>query len=61
MDEDYITLLPTANPRKFLVVVMHYRKRDDEYVQGRVSQPLNETAAKSLAEMWAAAMKLSVR
>lgn len=63
MDEnaDYVTVLPTSNPRRFLACVMRYHKRDDEYVQARVSQVLSATAARSLAEMWSAALGLEIR
>lgn len=60
-DTDYVTVLETAIPHKFLVVVMKYRKGQDDYVQGRCSQVLPEEAARALATSWAAALGLEVR
>lgn len=60
-DEDYITLLPTDDPRYFMVVEMKYRKGQDDYVQGRYSLRLKAVAAEALAKSWAAAMKLEIR
>lgn len=60
-DRDYVTVLPTAHPHKFIVSIMVYRKRDDEYVMTRCSHSLSEPAARALAQSWAAATHLEVR
>lgn len=65
MDEpnpDYVTVLPTHDQSgRKLVAVMHYHKRDDEYLITRVSRPLKPTPAEGLAKMWAAALRVEVR
>ena len=65
MDEpnpDYVTVLPTHDQSgRKLVAVMHYHKRDDEYLITKVSRPLGKKEANQLAHAWAAALRLSVR
>ena len=60
-DADYVTVLPTTDPHKFLTCVMVYVKKEDAYVSGRCSGPLTHAAARALAQMWAAAKHLEVR
>jgi hypothetical protein len=60
-DSDYVTIVKTQDPFKFLVCVIKYQPRDDDYVQTRVSQPLSAIAAETLAKSWAAALKLEIR
>lgn len=60
-DTDYVTVANTTTPHKFLVVVMKYRKGQDDYVTGRCSQGLPEDTARALAKSWAAALGLEVR
>lgn len=60
-EPDYVTVLPTAHPAKYLAVVMRWHARDDEYIQGRVSSPLRAVDAHALARSWAAAMGLETR
>lgn len=60
-DVDFVTVEHTADPHKFLVVVMRYRKAHDDYHQAQISHPLSTTAATALAQSWAAALRLEVR
>lgn len=60
-EPDYITVAGTADPHKFLVMIMKYHQRDDQYIAGRVSQALSEVAARALARGWAATLKLEIR
>lgn len=59
-DEDYITIVPAVAHHKFNVCLMKIDARGEYYAM-RVSERLNETAAKALAESWAAATKLEIR
>jgi hypothetical protein len=59
-DKDYITILNTLTTKK-LVVVMHYMKGTDEYIQTRCSQPTDPQTAQRIAENWAAASKMDIR
>lgn len=60
-DADYIRIAPAIAPSKYCVLLMKYHSRDDSYLAVRSSQPLSETAARSLAQSWAAALGLEVR
>jgi hypothetical protein len=60
-EPDYVTVLATHDPRQFLVVVMKWHARDEEYIQGKVSEPLPLVPARRLAESWAAALGIEVR
>lgn len=60
-EPDYVTVLPTDHPRKFLAVIMKWHARDDEYIQGRVSVALTTEQAHALARIWAEAAGLEVR
>lgn len=60
-NEDYITLLPTVNTSRALVVIQHYDRANDTWVQKKCSDALSTRAAHALAESWAAAMKLEIR
>lgn len=60
-EADYVTVLPTIHPARFLAVIMRWHSRDDQYVQTRVSSPLRSADAHALARSWAAAMGLETR
>ena len=60
-EPDYLTIAPAVEPGKYCVLLMRYIQREDEYVIGKSSQALPETAAKTLLESWQAALKLEVR
>lgn len=60
-EADYVTILPTHSPHKFLVVIMKWHSRDEEFIQGMVSRPLSSITASNLAQSWAAVNKLDVR
>lgn len=61
-ESDYVTLLPTKHPTRFLVAVMTYHERDEQYIQKKVSRGLlGREAAVNLAASWAAALHLEVR
>jgi hypothetical protein len=61
-EPDFVTVLPTNNPRLFLVAVMTYQAHEDEYVAKKYSQQaLPKVAAASLAQSWAAAIGVEVR
>lgn len=61
-NEDFVTVLPTNNPVRYLVAVMTYHKRDDEYIIKKVSeQALPHVQAEGLARSWAAALSVEVR
>ncbi len=54
-EPDYVTVMATTDPRKFLVAVMTYHARDEEYIIKQVSrQPRSQIMAEGLAKMWAA-------
>ena len=61
VERDYVTVNPTVNPRKFCVVVMRYKEREDEYVPSTTSTALPKVAADALARGWAAALQLEIR
>lgn len=59
---DYITVLPTNNPRLYLVAVMTFHAHEDDYAIKKCSQSaLPKQAAQSLAESWAAAIGVEIR
>ena len=60
-DDDYICMLPCVGNDSYIVVVMHYLRSRDEYVQGRVSRPLSKGAAELLAREWAKHLRIEVR
>lgn len=60
-NDDYITLLPTVNSGRALVVIMTYDKPGDTWRQRKCSDALALRAAQALAESWSAATKLEVR
>lgn len=60
-EPDYVTMLPTLDPHKFLVVVMHYHAPSDEFIQTKCSQPLPCVTAGALAKSWATALGVEVR
>lgn len=59
-DADYVTILETVNRHKFLVAVMKAQP-NEEYAQGRMSQPLPRQAAQALARSWAETLKVEIR
>lgn len=59
-EPDYITLLE-ARFGKWCVVVMHYHKAGDEWIQTKVSQAMKPQQAQQLATAWAAARGLEIR
>lgn len=59
-EPDYITLLDARFGRK-CVVIMHYHKSQDEWVQTKVSPALTLQQAQQLAAAWAAARGLEIR
>jgi hypothetical protein len=58
---DYVTVLACTNPQRGIVAVMHWRKDQDSYVLGKVSEALSLRGAQALADSWAAALKLEIR
>jgi hypothetical protein len=60
-EPDYVTVEKTVNPGKFCVLVMTHNPRDDEYSIRKTSQALDEAAARSLANSWAAALGVEIR
>lgn len=60
-EPDYVTISHTTTPGRFCVLVMTHDPRDDEYTIRKTSQALDETAARSLANSWAAALGLEIR
>lgn len=58
---DFVTVLPTNNPVRYLVAVMTYHKRDEEYIIKKVSEALPHVQAEGLARSWAAALSVEVR
>lgn len=61
LDPDYVTTLACVNPQRAIVAVMHYEKSDDSWKMRKCSEPLSQKGAVTLAESWAAALKLEVR
>lgn len=62
IEPDYVTVLPTTDPHKFLVAVMTYHARDDEFIQKKVNrEPLPQKAADALADSWAEALQIQKR
>lgn len=61
IEPDYVTVLPTTDPHKFLVAIMTYHARDDEFIQKKVSQKLPKDNAHFLADTWAAALQIQKR
>lgn len=61
IDVDYVTVAPASKPFKFCALIMHYQSFTDDYVATRCSEPLSESAARHLAEAWAAALRLDYR
>jgi hypothetical protein len=61
MDEDYVMVNPAVRPHKFNAVVMRFDHTSQEYVVFRISEALPESAARALAQSWAAAMHMEVR
>lgn len=61
-EPDYVTILPTQSPHRFLVAVMTYHARDDEFIQKKVSQhATSRDMAEALADTWAAALGIQKR
>lgn len=61
-EPDYVTILPTQHVRKYLVAIMTYHARDEEFIQKKVSaEALNLSAAHALADSWAAALGIEKR
>jgi hypothetical protein len=58
---DYVTVQRTMHPKLFCAVVMRYRKVGDEYQAERVSRPVDEKKAVTLARLWATAEGLDYR
>lgn len=58
---DYITVLPTNNPKLWLVAVMTWDNRDDYHIKKCSQQALPKVQAESLARSWAAAIGAEVR
>lgn len=60
-EPDYVTVAPAVSVGRFCVLVMRYDARNDEYAIRKSSLALSQVAAKTLAESWAAALRLEVR
>ncbi len=61
-DSDYVTVLPTNNPRLFLVAVMTFHSHEDDYAIKKCSQQgMPKVQAEGLAKSWAAAIGAEVR
>lgn len=61
-EPDYVTILPTQHTRKYLVAIMTYHARDEEFIQKKVSQnAVSLSAAHAIADMWAAALGIEKR
>lgn len=60
-NDDYITMLPTVDNHRALVVIMHYTAASDNWEQKKCSDALSLRAARALAESWAAATGLEIR
>lgn len=58
---DYITRLATASIHRQIVAVMKYDKPGDAYTISKCSAALSIRAAESLADSWAAALRLEIR
>lgn len=61
-EPDFVTLLPTNNPSRWLVAVMTFQAHADDYAIKKCSQSaLPKLAAQSLAESWAVAIGVEIR
>lgn len=60
-EQDYITLAPCLGHTRFIVAVMKWQKRDEQFIQARISNPLLRTAALALAHSWAFDLGLEFR
>lgn len=61
-EPDYVTVIPAVAPGKFDVVVFRWDGRIGEHVIYRSTQePLSKAAADSLAQSWAAALRIEVQ
>lgn len=59
---DFVTVLPTNNPRLWLVAVMTFHEYEDDYSIKKCSQQaLPKVQAQSLASSWANAIGVEVR
>ena len=59
---DFVTLLPTTSPTLFLVAVMTYQSRDQEYVTHKLSpKALKRENAQALGAQWAKERGLEIR
>lgn len=62
MDEaSYVTVNPAVAFNRFNTVVMKWDHTEQEYHVFRISEPMKQAHAESLAKMWAAAMGVEVR
>lgn len=60
-DRDYVTVMRTRDPYKFLAAIIRYHRETDDYWPSKCSNLLKEEAAQALARSWAAALGLEVR
>lgn len=60
-EPDYVTINRAVGFQRFNTVIMKYNPHRDEYFVFRISEPLKQDAAESLAKSWAAAMGLEMR
>lgn len=60
-EPDFIAILATMDPHKFIVAVMRWSRGDESHRLTRCSKPLSKVDAEGLAAMWAAATHLEVR
>lgn len=61
-EPDYVTCLPTNNPRLWLVAVMTFHAHEDDYAIKKCSQSaMPKQQAQSLAASWAAAIGVEIR
>jgi hypothetical protein len=58
---DFIAVLPTNNPTRFIVAVMTFHAHDDEYVIKKCSHGMKRQAADALAKSWAGAIGVEIR
>lgn len=61
MEADYVTVNPAVMPDRYNAVLMHWDDRQQEFVVGKISEPLKKVAADALAQSWAAACRVEVR
>lgn len=59
-DVDYVTVLPHVNGREYLVAIYKHVGNGD-YLQSKVSNPMNRVAAERVAGAWSAALGLTIR